>query len=87
MDFKDMIDNVRLPEFDFERRYFNIGEAHINGFELQAQKESAPLWAHFELYFPGSLERERKPTAALISKHNLNFDVQVFPLTGSSSWF
>ncbi len=95
--FKDMIDSVRLPQYNFQRLYFNIGEAYINGFELQLQK-SWDLLSGVINYtcLDHRNETDDRPLDAL-SKHNLNFDVQIYPLTslrigllgqyGSTSWW
>jgi iron complex outermembrane receptor protein len=95
--FKDMIDSVRLPEYDFRRIYFNVGKAHIHGFELQLQK--ALRWAALTVnytYLSHKNESEDRPLDALPS-HSINFDFQIFPLrllrigflgqaASSSSW-
>jgi iron complex outermembrane receptor protein len=95
--FKDMIDSVRLPQFDFVRLYYNIGEAYINGFELQLQKR----WDFISgvvnyTYLDHKNETDDRPLDAL-SDHNLNFNVQVYPMSnlrlglmgqyGSTSWW
>jgi iron complex outermembrane receptor protein len=82
MNFKDMIDSVRLPEFDFERRYFNIGEAYINGFELQAQKDLRHAGFVLNYTFLDHKNNTDNQPLQLISQHNLNFDVQIYPFTG-----
>jgi len=82
MNFKDMIDSMRLPEFDFERRYFNIGEAYINGFEIQAQKNLPKMGFTLNYTFLDHKNKSDDQPLQLISKHNLNFDVQAFPITG-----
>ncbi len=82
MDFKDMIESVRLPEYDFQRYYFNIGKAHINGFELQAQKNLRHMGFTLNYtYLDHRNETEDQPLL-LLAKHNLNFDVQIYPFTG-----
>jgi iron complex outermembrane receptor protein len=95
--FKDMIDSVRLPQYDFQRRFFNIAEAHINGLELQLQKSIQHLALTMNYTFLDHWnENDERPLDAL-SKHNLNFDLQAFPipqfriqllglLASSSSW-
>jgi iron complex outermembrane receptor protein len=95
--FKDLIDSVRLPEYDFERIYFNIGKARIDGFELQLQKvfPNAALTLNYT-FLDHWNESDNQPLT-VISKHNLNFDFQVSPvsnfrltllglLASSSSW-
>lgn len=78
--FKDLIDSIRLPEYDFQRRYFNIGEARIHGFELQAQK--SVRWGaatiNYTFLDPWNVSDDRPLPA--ISKHNLNFEGRVYPL-------
>jgi len=95
--FKDLIDSVRLPEYDFERIFFNIGKARIDGFELQFQKAFPNVALTLNYTFLDHWnESDDQPLTAL-SKHNLNFDFQVFPvpnfrvgllglLASSSSW-
>jgi iron complex outermembrane receptor protein len=79
--FNDMIDNVRLPEFDFQRRFFNIGEARIDGFELQIQKSFQKAAFTFNYTFLDHWnESDNQPLIAL-SKHNLNFDCQIYPFS------
>jgi len=78
--FKDMIDSVRLPQFDFQRIYFNIGKAHINGLELQLQKS----WKMFAFtanytYFDHWNDSDDQPLVTL-SKHNFNFDLEILPV-------
>jgi len=79
--FTDLIDSVRLPEFDFQRRYFNIGEARIHGFELQAQK--AVRWGAATLNYtyldPWNVSDDRP--LPVISQHNLNFEGRVYPFS------
>ncbi len=95
--FKDMIDSVRLPQYNFQRLYFNIGEAYINGFELQLQKSWDMLSGVINYTFLNHRnETDDRPLDAL-AKHNLNFDVQIYPFPslrigllgqyGSISWW
>jgi len=97
MRFKDLIDSVRLPQFDFERVYFNIGKARIDGFELQFQKAFRSLSLTLNYTFLDHWNQSDDQPLTTISKHNLNFDFQVFPFTNfriglygllasSSSW-
>jgi iron complex outermembrane receptor protein len=95
--FKNMIDSVRLPEYGFQRRYFNIAKAYINGFEIQMQKSFPWLSATFNYtYLDHRNESDDRPLDALPA-HNLNFNCQVFPhkqvrigfmglMASSSSW-
>ncbi len=95
--FKDMIDSVRLPEYNFERRYFNIAEAYINGFEIQAQKTLGWFSGTVNYTYLDHLnESDDRPLDAL-SAHNLNFSFVFQPVTplrfslmglfaSSSSW-
>jgi iron complex outermembrane receptor protein len=93
--FKDFIDSIRLP--DGTRRYYNVGKAHINGFEVQAQKNLAWLSATVNYtYLDHRNDTDERPLDAQ-SDHNLNFDASVFPfkavrvglygLFGSKSWW
>lgn len=94
--FKDMIDSVKLP--DSTRRYFNISKAYINGFEMQFQKSLKALSTTFNYtYLDHKNESDDRPLDAL-PKHNLNFNIKIFPLNGfrigllgllasSSKWF
>jgi len=81
MRFKDLIDSVRLPEYDFERIYFNIGEARIDGFELQLQKAFPKVALTLNYTFLDHWNESDDQPLTVLSKHNLNFDVQVFPLS------
>lgn len=82
MSFKDLIDSVRLPEYDFQRRYFNIAAAHINGFELSIQKSMRQaLFSVNYTFLDHRNETDDQPLMTL-SDHGLNFDVQIFPLQG-----
>lgn len=80
--FKDLIDSVRLPEYDFQRVYFNIGEARIDGFEMQLQKAFRNLALTFNYTFLDHWNQSDDQPLAVISKHNLNFDCQIYPLQG-----
>jgi len=93
--FKNFIDTVRLP--DGTRRYLNIGRAHINGFEVQAQKNLPWLAAMANYtYLDHRNDTDGRPLDAQ-PDHNLNFDVSVFlvkalrfgfyGLFGSRSWW
>ena len=93
--FKNFIDTVRLP--DGTRRYFNVGKAHINGFEVQVQKNLSWLsgTANYT-YLDHRNDTDGRPLDAQ-PKHNLNFDVSLLPakgfrvgfygLLGSTSWW
>jgi iron complex outermembrane receptor protein len=93
--FKNFIDTVRLP--DGTRRYYNVGKAHINGFEVQAQKNLAWLSATVNYtYLDHRNDTDERPLDAQ-SDRNLNFDASVFPfkavrvglygIFGSKSWW
>jgi len=78
--FKDFIDSVRLP--DGTRRYFNVGRARINGFEVQVRKSLVGLAATANYTFLDHRnETDDRPLDAQ-PKHNLNFDVSVMPAAG-----
>ncbi len=94
--FKDMIDSVRLP--DRTRRFFNIGEAYINGMEMQLQKSLRWMNATVNYtYLDHKNVTDDRPLDAL-ANHNLNFDWVLYPLekfrisflgmiASSSSWY
>jgi iron complex outermembrane receptor protein len=78
--FRNFIDSVRLP--DGTRRYYNVGEARINGFEIQAQKSLRWLSLTFNYTFVDHRNiTDDRPLDAQ-SKHNANFDASFFPLRG-----
>ena len=94
--FKDMIDSVRLP--DRTRRFFNIGEAYINGMEMQLQKSLRWMNATINYtYLDHKNVTDDRPLDAL-ANHNLNFDWVLYPvknfrisflgmIASSSSWY
>lgn len=93
--FRDFIDSVRLP--DGTRQYFNVGRAHINGFEVQAQKSLQGFSTTVNYTLLGHRnDTDDRPLDAQ-SKHNINFDISIFPvkilrvglygLYGSKSWW
>jgi outer membrane cobalamin receptor len=82
MSFKDLIDSVRLPEYDFQRRYFNIAAAHINGFELSVQKSLRQVSFSANYTFLDHRNETDDSPLMTLSDHSLNFDVQIFPLQG-----
>jgi iron complex outermembrane receptor protein len=93
--FKNFIDTVRLP--DGTRLYYNVGKAHINGFEVQLQKNMRWVAATLNYtYLDHRNDTDDRPLDAQ-SDHNLNFDASVFPfrgfrvglygLLGSTSWW
>ncbi len=78
--FRDFIDSVRLP--DGTRRYFNVGKARINGFEIQAQKSLPWLSATVNYTFVDHRNiTDDRPLDAQ-SKHSANFDASFFPFSG-----
>ena len=78
--FKDMIDSITLS--DGTKRYWNIGEAHINGFELQAQKSFGWLEGTLNYtYVDAGNDTDNLPLDAM-SAHNFNFDLSFFPVGG-----
>jgi outer membrane receptor protein involved in Fe transport len=93
--FKDFIDTITLE--GGTRLYVNVGEAHIYGFEVQAQKKLSWLEATVNYTFldPRN-DTDDRPLDAQ-PKNNLNFDVSVLPakgvragvygLLGSKSWW
>jgi outer membrane receptor protein involved in Fe transport len=93
--FRNFIDSVRLP--DGTRQYFNVGRAHINGFEVQVQKNLPWLMGTANYtYLDHRNDTDDRPLDAQ-PKHNLNFDLSFLPaksfrigfygLLGSKSWW
>jgi outer membrane cobalamin receptor len=76
--FKNLIDTMTLP--DGTKKSWNIGKAHINGFEIQAQKSLGWLAATLNYtYLDAENEVDRRALDAM-SNHNLNFDLTVRPV-------
>ncbi len=94
--FKNLIDSVRLP--DRTRRYFNVGEAYINGLEMQLQESL--LWMSVTVnytYLDHKNVTDDRPLDAL-ANHTLNLDWVLFPIknfrisflgliASTSSWY
>ncbi len=78
--FKDLIDSVRLPEYDFQRIYFNIAKAHIHGFELQVQKSLGWGAATVNYTFLDHWNEGDDRPLTVLSKHNLNFEARIDPI-------
>jgi len=75
---RNLVDSVRLPSG--LRLYRNIGEARLNGFELQAQKAWPWLGATVNYtYLDHWNETDDRPLD-ITSKNNLNFELTVKPL-------
>ena len=94
--FKNMIDTITLP--DGSKRNFNVGQARINGLELQAQKSLGWLEATLSYTYLGHLNKTDDRPLDALSNHNLNFDLSFKPFRGlrlsfyglyasKSSWF
>ncbi len=93
--FRNFIDTITLE--GGTRLYVNVGQAHIYGFEVQAQKKLSWLEATVNYTFldPRN-DTDDRPLDAQ-PKNNLNFDVSVLPakgvraglygLLGSKSWW
>jgi outer membrane receptor protein involved in Fe transport len=93
--FRDFIDTITLESGI--RQYYNVGRAHINGFELQVQKTLRWLEATVNYTFldPRN-DTDDRPLDAQ-PKNNLNFDIALLPakglraglfgLLGSKSWW
>ena len=78
--FRDLIDSVRLPEYDFQRIYFNIAQARIHGLEVQAQKSWGRASATLNYtYLDHWNESDDRPLTVL-SKHNLSIEGRYYPL-------
>ncbi len=82
MSFKDLIDSVILPEYDFQRRYYNIAAAHINGFELSFQKSLRQASFSVNYTFLDHRDETNDQPLMTLSDHSLNFNVQIYPLQG-----
>jgi outer membrane receptor protein involved in Fe transport len=93
--FKNFIDTVRLP--DGTRFFYNVGKAHIYGFEVQVQKNLRWLTGTVNYtYLDHRNETDDRPLDAQ-PDHSFNFDASVFPfrgfrvglygLFGSESWW
>ncbi len=78
--FQDLIDSVRLPEYDFQRIYFNIAQARIHGFELQAQKSLGRGAATLNYTFLDHWNQSDDQPLTVLSKHNLNFEARIDPI-------
>jgi len=77
-EIRNLVDSVRLPSG--LRLYRNIGEARLNGFELQAQKAWSWLEATVNYtYLDHWNETDDRPLD-ITSKNNLSFEVTVKPL-------
>jgi len=83
--FRNFIDTVSLP--DGTRRYYNVGRAHINGFEVQVQKSVRwmAVTANYT-YLDHRNDTDDRPLDAQ-PKHNLNFDASVMPVKGVRAGF
>lgn len=78
--FKNMIDSITLE--DGTKRYWNVGKAHVDGFEIQAQKSLG--WIEGTLnytYIDGRNDTDDLPLDAM-SDHNVNFDLSLRPFDG-----
>jgi len=79
-EFKNMIDSITLS--DGKKRYWNVGKAHINGFELQASKSLGWLEGTLNYtYIDAANDTDDRPLDAMPAS-NLNFDLTVFPAGG-----
>jgi iron complex outermembrane receptor protein len=78
--FKNMIDTMTLA--DGTRRYWNVGKARINGFEIQAGKAIGRFEGTLNYtYLDHRNETSDRPLDAL-SAHTLSFDLTARPLDG-----
>ena len=76
-DFKNLIDSIRFP--DGTRLFWNIGRAHINGAEVQLQKNWGWLSLLFNYtYLDHRNESDDRPLDAL-SRHSFNSDITFTP--------
>ena len=93
--FRNFIDTVRFP--DGTRLYYNVGKAHINGFEVQVQKATRRVAATVNYTFLDHRnDIDERPLDAQ-PKHSLNLEASIRPakgvrlglygLFGSTSWW
>jgi outer membrane receptor protein involved in Fe transport len=93
--FRNFIDTITLESGI--RQYYNVGKAHIYGFEVQVQKRLSWLDATVNYtYLDPRNDTDERPLDAQ-PKNNLNFDVGFLPakglragffgLFGSTSWW
>jgi len=75
---KDMINSFRLPSG--LRTFFNIGEARLNGVELQAQKSWKWLNATMNYTYLDHKNISDNRPLDVLSRQNLNFDLDFTPL-------
>ncbi len=75
---KDMINSFRLP--NGLRTYFNIGEARLNGAEIQAQKSWKWLNATVNYTYLDHKNISDNRPLDVLSKHNLSFELDIMPL-------
>lgn len=76
--FKNMIDTMTLP--DGTRKYWNVGKARINGFEVQAGRSIGGLEGTLSYtYLDHRNVTDDRPLDAL-SPHTLSFDLTARPL-------
>jgi len=77
-ELRNLIDSYRLPSG--LRRFFNIGEARINGFELQAQKSWPWVEATVNYTYLDHWNKTDDRPLDITSKNSVNFDLTVRPL-------
>lgn len=83
--FRNFIDTVTLESGI--RRYYNVGRAHVYGFEVQAQKKLRWLDATVNYtYLDPHNDTDDRPLDAQ-PKNNLNFDVAFLPVKGLRAGF
>jgi outer membrane cobalamin receptor len=94
--FDDMIESIRLP--DGSRRFYNIGQASINGLEIHLGKSSKTFEAALSYTYLNHRNRtDNRPLDAL-PRHSLSLDVSLSPVqrlnwgifgfqASSSSWY
>ena len=75
--FRNMIDSVTQP--DGTRRYTNIGRAHINGFEIQAERSFGPVDATVNYtHLDHQNDTDQRPLD-VVPNHSLNFGLSLNP--------
>jgi outer membrane cobalamin receptor len=76
--FRNMIDTVTL--MDGTRRYVNIGRAHINGFEIQAEKNYAGVSASLNYtHLDHQNDTDQRPLD-VVPNNSLNINLSLSPL-------
>ena len=76
--FHNMIDSVTL--MDGTRRFFNVGRARINGFEVQVQKSLRRLTASLNYTYLDHRNTTNDRPLDIVPPHSLNAGLTVMPM-------